>query len=434
VQHYSNRRRFLGRAVALGAATSLAPLLNACGSGSGSKQGSAATAAAAGAATPAPKGEKIRIGIIPLTDNASVVMAHELGLYAKQGVNVEVVKEASWANIRDKLLSGELHATHCLFGMPFSVYTDVGGPAGKELLIAMILNNNGQAITLAKDFCGTVPYGQIEKVSAAVEGLKAKKTVTFAMTFPGGTHDLWLRYWLAAAGVDQSTVKIITIPPPQMVANMKVGNMDGFCVGEPWNGVAVQENIGFTHIVTQDLWQHHPEKALVVNKEFAQNRRDDLKGVMRAVLESSAWLDVPDNRRKAAEVIGRPAYVNASADVIDDRLMGRYALGCDYGSHTYTDDTMLFSRGGLTNVPRKAHAIWFMTQYVRFGYLKELPEVAKIADTLVLSNLYAEVAKEMKLAVPTDDMKPFTVKLDNVTFDPNDPAGYLKAVGIRKAA
>jgi nitrate/nitrite transport system substrate-binding protein len=264
--------------------------------------------------------------------------------------------------------------------------------------------------------------------------MKSKKTVTFAMTFPGGTHDLWLRYWLAASGVDQSTVRIITIPPPQMVANMKVGNMDGYCVGEPWNGVAVQEKIGFTHLATQDMWQHHPEKALVANKEFAQNRRADLKAVMRAVLEASAWLDVAENRRKAAEVIGRPAYVNASADVIDDRLMGRYNLGCDYGNHAYTEDTMLFSRGGLTSAPRKSHAIWFMTQYARFGYLKGLPDVAGIADKLILSDLYAEVAAEMKLSVPGDDMKPFSVKLDNITFDPNDPAGYLKNVGIKKAA
>jgi nitrate/nitrite transport system substrate-binding protein len=427
---HTSRRRFLRRAAALGAAMSLPPLLAAaCGGGSNNGRAPAAPGTAA-----TPTGEKIRIGFIPLTDSASVVMAHELGLYARHGVNVEVIKEAAWAGVRDKLLSGELQAAHGLFGMPFSVYTGVGGPAGKELLIAMMLNNNGQAITLARDFCGTVPYGQIDRVAAAVEALKAKKTVTFAMTFPGGTHDLWLRYWLAAAGVDQSTVKIITIPPPQMVANMKVGNMDGYCVGEPWNGVAVQEKVGFTHLATQDLWPHHPEKALVVNRDFARTRRDDLKRVMRAVLEASAWLDVPENRRRAAEVIGRPAYVNAPADVIDDRLMGRYNIGCDYGQRGFTDDTMLFSRGGLTSAPRKAHAIWFMTQYVRFGYLKELPDVAAIAERLILSDLYAEVAAEAGLPLPGDDMRPFTLKLDNVTFDPADPAGYLKAVGLRKAA
>jgi len=377
--------------------------------------------------------EKITLGIIPLTDCSSVVMAKELGLYAKYGVNVEISKEASWANVRDKILTGELQGAHCLFGMPFSVFTGVGGTAGKEMPIAMMLNNNGQAITLAKDFCGGVKYGAIDKVSAFVDGLKAKRTVTFAMTFPGGTHDLWLRYWLAASGVDQTAVKIIVVPPPQMVANMKVGNMDGFCVGEPWNGVAVKEGIGTTHIATQDIWKNHPEKALVLNKEFSQ-KKDLVKAVMKAVLEASAWLDIPDNRRKAATTVGGPAYVNAPADVIDDRLSGKYDLGCDYGTKTFTDDAMLFSRNGLTNFPRKSYAIWYMTQYARFGYLKDLPDVNKIADMLLMQDLYKEVAKEMKLPIPDDDMKPIAIKLDNVTFDPTDPAGYLKSAALKKTA
>src|SRR5918998_4723995 len=141
----------------------------------------------------------------------------------------------------------------------------------------MNLNVNGQAITLAKDMCGSVGFKQTGQVRGAVDALRSRKEPTFAMTFPGGTHDLWLRYWMAAAGVDQKTVKIITVPPAQMVANMKVNNMDGYCVGEPWGGVAVKERIGFTHIATQDIWKHHPEKALVVNKEFSQTRREDLQ-------------------------------------------------------------------------------------------------------------------------------------------------------------
>jgi nitrate/nitrite transport system substrate-binding protein len=258
-----------------------------------------------------------------------------------------------------------------------------------------------------------------------VDGLRAKKEATFAMTFPGGTHDLWLRYWLGAAGIDQNSVKIITVPPAQMVANMKVNNMDGFCVGEPWGGVAVQENIGFTHISTQDIWRNHPEKALVLNKEFNDQRDDEVRAVMRAVLEASMWLDVPESRQRAAEVVGRQAYVNAPASVIDARLMGRYDLGCDLGQQVYRDDAMLFYNGGQANFPRKAHGIWFMSQYVRFGYLKEAPEYARIADLLIYQDRYREVAREMGIPLPDDDMRPFTLQLDNVTFDPNDPAGSL---------
>jgi nitrate/nitrite transport system substrate-binding protein len=371
----------------------------------------------------------IHLGFIPLTDCAPLIMAKELGLFEKYGVNVEVSKEASWANVRDKLLTGELDGAHCLFSMPFSVYTGVGGKEGSEMRIAMVLNNNGQAITLSKDFCGKVGFKQTAKVNGVVMGkLKAEKEVTFAMTFPGGTHDIWLRNWLASANVSQKSSKIITIPPPQMVANMKVGNMDGYCVGEPWNGVAVKQGIGFTEISTQDIWKHHPEKALVVNKNFSDTRREDLKLVMKAVLEACKWLDNRANRKRAAEVIGRASYVNAPSDVIEARLMGDYNLGCDQGMEIYTDNYMMFHRNGETNLPRKGHAIWFMAQYLRFDYLKDAPDYKAIADKIILQDLYKEVATSMKIKIPEDDMKPFSLEIDKVKFDPNNPGEYLKSI------
>jgi nitrate/nitrite transport system substrate-binding protein len=376
-----------------------------------------------------PAKEPIKLGFIPLTDCSPIVMAKELGLFAKYGVEVVVTKEASWANVRDKILTGELDGAHCLYSMPFSVYTGVGGKAGDEMKIAMMLNVNGQAITLSKDFCGKVPFRNMKKVAPVVAAkLKAEKEVTFAMTFPGGTHDLWLRNWMAAAGVSQQTSKIITIPPPQMVANMKVGNMDGYCVGEPWGGVAVKQGIGFTQIASQDIWKDHPEKALVVNKAFSETRREDLKNVMKAILEACIWLDNPANRKKAAAIIGKQPYVNAPADVIENRLMGNYELGCDQGMQIYTDDYMLFHKKGMVNFPRKSYAIWAMAQYVRFGMLKEAPDYQAIADKLIMQDLYKEVAASMKVKVPDDDMKPFSLTLDKTVFNPLNPAEYLKTI------
>ena len=344
----------------------------------------------------------------------------------KYGVNVQISKEASWANVRDKILTGELQGAHCLFGMPFSVYTGVGGNPGSEMHIAMMLNNNGQSITLSKDFCGRVKPHDISAVSEAVNELGKTKELTFAGTFPGGTHDIWLRYWLAASGVSQDKVKIITIPPPQMVANMKVGNMDGFCVGEPWNQVAVKQEIGFTHLATQDIWKNHPEKALVLNKDFSTNRREDLKKVMKAIHEACIWLDKLENRDEAAEIIGRPSYVNAPAAEIATRLKGAYDMGCEYGQYQYKDDYMLFHRGGQTNYPRKAYGIWYMAQYVRFNYLQEEPDYKAIADKLILQDLYKEVVEEMNIPLPDDDMKPFTIELDKVVFDPENPTALLR--------
>ena len=373
--------------------------------------------------------DPVRLGFIPLTDCSPIVMAKELGLFKKYGVEVVVTKESSWANVRDKILTGELDGAHCLYSMPFSVYTGVGGKAGSEMKIAMMLNVNGQAITLSKDFCGKVGFKQMNKVTPVVAAkLKAEKEVTFAMTFPGGTHDLWLRNWMSIAGLNQKAVKIITIPPPQMVANMKVGNMDGFCVGEPWGGVAVKQGIGFTQVASQDIWRDHPEKALVVNKDFSAKRKADLVKVMKAVMEACIWLDNPVNRKKAAAIIGRAPYVNAPADVIENRLMGNYDLGCNQGTQVYAKDYMLFHKGGMVNFPRKSHAIWAMAQFVRFGYLKEAPNYAAIADKLILQDLYEEVAKSMKIKIPTDDMKPFSLTMDKTVFDPSNPAAYLKVV------
>jgi nitrate/nitrite transport system substrate-binding protein len=206
-----------------------------------------------------------------------------------------------------------------------------------------------------------------------------------------------------------------------MVQNMSVGNTDGYCVGEPWNAVAVQQGIGFTHLATQDLWEHHPEKALVVTEQFASERTDVLKDVMSAVLEASKWLDDPANRSDAADVLGTANYVNAPADDIRGRLTGTYDLGAELGEQTYDGNQMMFFRDGATNLPRRSHAIWFLAQYQRFGYLDEAPPYQEIVDEIILSDLYAEVADAAGVAIPDDDMAPFELKLDGVTFDPTTP-------------
>jgi nitrate/nitrite transport system substrate-binding protein len=371
-----------------------------------------------------PPAKKIKLGFISLTDCAPLVAAKELGLFAKYGVDVELEKEASWAVVRDKILNGEIDGAHCLFSMPFSVYTGIGGKAGSEMKIAMVLNNNGQAITLSKDFCGVVGFKEVGKASAGVKNVQGRKEVTFAMTFPGGTHDIWLRNWMVAAGINQKSVGIITIPPPQMVANMRVDNMEGFSVGEPWNGVAAAQNIGFTHISSQDIWKNHPEKALVVNSAFATNNREDLKKVMKAIIEACKWLDAMGNRSKAASWLSKPNYVNAPVQVIEARLKGSYDLGCELGVQKYKDDYMTFYNNGIVNTPKKSHAIWFMAQFVRFGYLKSDPDFKGIAEKLVLDDLFAEVAKEMGVPIQPD-MQAFKTTYD-VSFDPNNVAAYLK--------
>ncbi|MGH9156507.1 MAG: CmpA/NrtA family ABC transporter substrate-binding protein [Acidimicrobiales bacterium] len=403
-----DRRGFLRAGAGMVLAPALGGLLGACGSESSGPSSGPGT-------TKGGTSRRVRIGFIALTDCASVVMADKLGYFAERDLEVSVEKQSSWPATRDNLVNGELDAAHCLFGMPFSLATGVGG-SGSSLKVAMMLSQNGQAITLNKDFAN-VGYGDLAAARRALES----KTPTLAMTFPGGTHDIWLRYWLKATGADPAKVKVIPIPPPQMVANMKVGNMDGYCVGEPWGAVAVDQGIGFTHLTTQDLWRFHPEKALVVNDRFAAERQEVLADVMGAVLKASRWLDDPANRAKAATTVADPAYVNAPAADIEGRLLGRYDLGAGLPPKTYAGDQMVFFRDGMVNAPRRAHAVWFMAQYQRLGLLKEAPPFQSLADSLILRDLYEKVAAKEGVEVPDDDMAPFEVQLDNATFDPAKP-------------
>ena len=406
-----DRRRFLQGLAVAGAGLGLG-VAAGCGDDSAD-----ATATTSGSSSSGGAKRKVKLGFIALTDCASVVMAKELGFFDDHGLDVTIEKQASWPATRDALLTGQIDGAHCLYTMPLSVATGVGGDGSRDLRVAMVLNNNGQAITLAKELA-EVGYGDPQ---AAGEALSAKKGPTLAMTFPGGTHDLWLRYWLLAGGVDLGSVAIEPVPPPQMVQNMSVGNATGFCVGEPWNAVAVKQDIGFTAIASQDIWEHHPEKALVVNKKMAEERPDVAKDLIVSVLEACKWLDDPANRSKAADTLGAESYVNAPPDEIRGRLTGTYDLGADLGEKVFDGNQMRFYRDGLVNLPRRAHYIWAMAQYQRMGYLDSAPDYQGLADELILSDLYAEAAAAAGVDVPDDDMAPFEVKLDGITFDPASP-------------
>jgi nitrate/nitrite transport system substrate-binding protein len=408
------RRSFLK---SLGAAAITAPTLGgalaACGGGDGD---GTATGTIGTGASAAGGDRSVKVGFIPLTDASSVIMAYENGDYADRDLDVSVLKQASWPATRDALLNGDIDMAHALFSMPMSLAAGIGGAGERDLRIAMILSNNGQAITLGSEFADA-GYADLD---AAGELLRSRGAPALAMTYPGGTHDLWLRYWIAAAGVDASQLSIQPIPPPQMVANMQAGTVQGYCVGEPWNAVAVSQGIGFTHLATQDLWLDHPEKALVCHRRMVEERPEVVRDMIRSVLASSAWLDVPENRSSAADVVGREQYVNAPPDDIRGRLTGVYQLGADLGERDFAGEQMQFHRDGGTNLPRRSYVHWTLAQYQRLGYVPEVPDPAALADELVLTDLYAEAAEAEGVAIPDDDMSPFEIRLDGTTFDPAD--------------
>jgi nitrate/nitrite transport system substrate-binding protein len=385
------------------------------------------------AGSDAPEKKEVRIGFIPLTDCASVVMASVLKFDEKYGVKIILSKEASWAGVRDKLVNGELDMAHVLYGLVYGVHLGLGGPK-KDMAVLMTLNNNGQAITLSKKLAdkGAVDVASLAKVMA-----EDKREYTFAQTFPTGTHAMWLYYWLAAGGVNPlKDTKVITVPPPQMVANMRVGNMDGFCVGEPWNHRAIIDGIGVTATTTQDIWKDHPEKVLGTTGEFAKKYPNTARAVMMAVMEASRWIDAGlQNKNKMAETIADKAYVNTSVDAINARILGRYQNGASgKDSKTWDDPNyMKFFNDGAVNFPYLSDGMWFLTQHKRWGLLKEHPDYLKVAKEINQIDLYKQAAAQLNISVPKSDLRASKF-FDGVVWDGKDPAKYADSFKVRAAA
>jgi nitrate/nitrite transport system substrate-binding protein len=375
-----------------------------------------------------PESPNVRFGIIALTDCSPIVIAHEKGLFKKHGIQSSISKEASWAVIRDKLQTGDNQATHMLIGMPIASTMGLLGSAKKPMVFPWILNRNGQAITLKSEFLGKVQEDP-KALKPFVEKAKALgEPMTFAMTFPPGTHAMWLRYYLAAGGINpDKDVNLITIPPPQMVANMKVGKMDGFCVGEPWNARAVSDKIGFTAITTQKMWKDHPEKVCAFLAEYADKNPKTVKAVLKALHEASVWLDDLGNRPEQCDIVSKPSYVNCPKEVILGRLLGDYDLG---DGRKYKDPfPMIFSQRNC-NYPQPKYVAWWLSQLRRWGMVTGAPDYAGIAAKVARPDLYEAAMKEMGVVHGGRDDRPETL-FDGVPFDPAQPEAYAQAFAVK---
>ena len=399
-------------------------------------KGTVATAAALATATvstgawaagsDAPEKKEIRIGFIPLTDCASVVMASVLKFDEKYGIKIIPSKEASWAGVRDKLVSGELDMAHVLYGLVYGVHVGAGGPK-KDMAVLMTLNNNGQAITLSKKLADK---GAVDGASLAKVMQSDKREYSFAQTFPTGTHAMWLYYWMATYGINPlADAKIITVPPPQMVANMRVGNMDGFCVGEPWGQRAIMDGVGITAVTTQDIWKDHPEKVLGTTGEFVKKNPNASRAAVMAILEAGRWIDAGlSNKMKMADTIADKSYVNTGVDAINQRILGRYQNGL---GKTWDDPNyMKFFADGAVTFPYLSDGMWFLTQHKRWGLLKEHPDYLAVARQINQIELYKQAASQLNVSVPKDPMR--TSKLiDGTVWDGKDPKKYADSFKVR---
>lgn len=360
--------------------------------------------------------KKLKLGFIPLTDCAPLVLAKTMGLFEKYDLDVELVKEVSWANIRDKVATGALQGAQMLASMPISASLGVGGIA-TPMLTAMVMDLNGNAITvsrklydrinvLAPDSLTTRPITALGLKAVIDDNNKAKfPRLRFAVVFPTSTHNYELRYWLASAGIDPDTdVEIIVIPPQQMVENLRSGNIDGFCVGEPWNSQAIKQGLGHSLITKYEIWNNSPEKVFGVTREWAEHNEETHLSAIKALLEAAKWLDASKkNRLEAAEILSHEEFINTDIDIIKMSMTGTFQYNPNTESVPMNDFNVFYRYSA--NFPWYSHALWLMSQMIRWGHIRQPFEINKLVKEIYRPDIYREAMLMLGETVPATDYK-----------------------------
>jgi nitrate/nitrite transport system substrate-binding protein len=443
-----SRRKFIGTAgvTALGAiaihgCTSDAPTTSTTSPSPAASPQSGTTPAATTGTADTPEVTTAKLGFIALTDASPLIIAKEKGYFEKHGMkDVEVLKQASWGTTRDNIVLGSdgggIDGAHILSPMPYLI-SEGKVTNGKKVPMYILarLNTNGQAISIANDFKDAKIGLKSDKLKEVFSKAKAGgKDLKCAVTFPGGTHDLWMRYWLAANGVDpNSDVSTIVVPPPQMVANMKAGNMQAFCVGEPWNARLVAQESGYTALVTGELWKDHPEKALSLRADWVDKHPKAAKALLMAVQEAQIWCDKPENKEEMCKIVGADKWMKVPAKEILGRLQGKIEYG-DGRTVDNPDISMKFWKDAAS-YPFKSHDLWFVTEDMRWGYFPADTDAKKLVDAVNREDIWKAAAKAIgqEADIPKSTSRGVETFFDGVKFDPENPAEYLKGLKIKKA-
>ena len=390
-----------------------------------------------------PEVTKATLGFIALSDAGPLFVAKDKGLFAKYGMpDVEVAKQASWGTTRDNLVLGSegngIDGAHILTPMPYLI------SAGKvtqnnvptPMYILARLNLDAQCISVAKEYADLKVGVDASPLKAVFEQKKAAgKSAKVAMTFPGGTHDLWIRYWLAAGGIDpDKDVETITVPPPQMVANMKVGTMDAFCVGEPWPGQLVHQGIGYTAINTGEVWSKHPEKSLGMRAAWVDKNPKAAKAILMAVMEAQQWADKMENKDELATIMGKRQWINCPVEDIADRAKGKFNYGIPGKVVENSPHIMKYWRD-FASYPFQSHDLWFLTEDIRWGKYEAGFDTKALIAKVNREDMWREAAKEMGVAasdIPASTSRGKETFFDGKVFDPENPAAYLKSLSIKR--
>lgn len=386
-----------------------------------------------------PETTEVELGFIALTDSAPLIIAKEKGFFNKQGMTgVELKKQTSWAVTRDNLelggSRGGIDGAHILTPMPYLLSTGAITKSKQPLpmLILARLNTQGQGISSSKEFLDKKLRVKAPNLIETVD--KKNKTgdkFKAAVTFPGGTHDLWMRYWMAANGVDPNkNADLVVIPPPQMVANMQSGTMDVFCVGEPWNERLVNKKLGYTITQTGEIWKEHPEKAFTMRADWVKKNPNASLRLLMAVQQAQKWADNPANTKELAEILSEDKYIKASVEDLLPRLQGTVDYG-DGRKVTNSPFKMYFWNNNAS-FPYKSHDAWFITENIRWGYLPKNTNTNALVKQVNRADLWRAAAKANGYGTgPASDSRGVEVFFDGVKFNPANPQAYLNSLKIK---
>jgi len=359
----------------------------------------------------------MRVGFIALTDCAPLIVAKEKGFFTRHGLDVTLVREPSWANMRDKVALGALDAAHMLAPMPLAATLGAGGWK-KPQITSFVLNLNGNAVTISTKLWNRLvdaepavaqdrhEAGNVLRRLIAADRKAGRPKITFATVFNYSSHQIQLRYWLASAGIDPDRdVQLVIVPPPQMTDRLAAGEIDGFCVGDPWNSLAVLRGVGRILISGYEIWNNRIEKVIGTNRDWVERNPLTHKHMLMALIEAAEWLDRPENRLEGVEIMAKPEYIGPeAAEAIRLSMLGVVRYGLDVGPE-HMPDFFVFNRYSA-NFPWRSQAEWYLTEMRRWKLIDPATDIGAVADAVYRTDLYREAAAALDKPFPLIDRKP----------------------------
>ncbi|BCL34140.1 CmpA/NrtA family ABC transporter substrate-binding protein [Nostoc sp. MS1] len=387
----------------------------------------------------APEVTTATLGFVPVTSSCPLIIAKAKGFFAKHGLpDIRVLKQPSWAVMRDKLMLGAadegLDGGHLLFPMVYLMNTgEITYGRKIPMYIMARMNVNGQGISIAKTYKNlNLSLDSSTLKPAFAQKTKAGETVRCAVPYRRVTGDFFMRWWLAYGGIDPDRdLSIIVIAPPQMVASMRSGSMEAFCVVDPWHQRLIKQGLGYSAVTTGELWNNHPEKAFTMRAEWVDKYPKAAKAMLAAFLEAQIWCDKPENKEELLEIVSQRQWIGVKKELIRDRLLGKF----DYGNGRVVENSphaIKYWRDSAS-YPYKSHDLWFLTEDMRWGYRSPDFETKPLIDAVNREDMWREAAKLIgqESAIPPSTSRGVEKFFNGLEFDPENPQAYLNAPKIR---